>query len=116
MLTQKKAKSTEEFFLGKSLSSTKLDIKTDKAEKRRLLANATRARLMPIGDMVKRFKRYVAKKKKGEDLDDDNMLSTDSSCHSSCHSLFEDCIHLSNDITFNEDRKLKLQSKLMALE
>ena len=116
MSTQKRAKSTEEYFLGESLSSTKLDIKTDKTEKRRLLVDAAKARLMPIGDMVKRFKGYVAKRKKGVDLDDDNILSTDSSCHSSCHSLFEECIELSNDIAFNEDRKLKLQSKLMALE
>jgi len=116
ILSQKKAKSSEDFFLGESLSNTKLDIKTDKADKRRLLVDAARARLMPIGDMVKRFKGYVANKEKQDNLDDDDdMLSTDS-CHSSCHSLFEECMDLSNDIAFNEVRKVKLQSKLTALD
>jgi len=71
ILMQKKAKSSEEYFLRQSLLTTRLDIKTDKAEKRRLLVDAARARLMPIGDMAKRFKGYVAKKNKRANLDDD---------------------------------------------
>ena len=104
------------FFFNERTSNVVYDIKTDKAEKRRLLVDAARARLMPIGDMAKRFKGYVAKKEKQDDLDDDDdMLSTDS-CHSSCHSLFEECMDLSNVVAFNEVRKLKLQSKLTALD
>lgn len=111
----KKARSTDDFFLGESLSNAKNDIRSDKAEKKQLLIDKAREKKLNTRHMIKKYNDYKKKRDVDDDkkCDEDDDFDTDSL--DSLVSVFEECYDLDKDIEFAEARKARIQAQLIDL-